>query len=257
MMGCGRPLPRDYLPRRADVRWLAAIAFVLLAALVAATIERPQSAYRDAGRLMLMLAIGAAAGTGLLLGLAVVVRAAAHLRRDAPRAILDTATSFGVLGVGVVTLVIAVLAIESWPRGTASAQNQAATSAFFEWQRETVPLTVSSMDALRALAPRVDSAKRVKPAQMRWVGGAARALERVVRTLGVQIAANHRHPQLRALSLQLAHAVEPALQAARTMIPGRSPPSAARAELVRAQQGLQAFALQANALGSRLTAGQP
>lgn len=256
MTGRGRPFPLDYLPRREDVRRLAAIAFVLLCALVAATIARPHGAYRDAGRLVLMLAAGATAGALVLLGLAATAVRLGRHRHEARRSILERATSYDVLGLGVAVLTIAVLAIELWPSGPASTQDPAMRTAFFGWQRDTVPLTLGYMDALRTLAPAVEGSKPLTPIQAKRVRRAAHTLAGVARALAGQAAAHGRYAELRALTQRFARAVGLARQAASAMAPGRRPTLGTRAVLVRAQQNMQVFTLQANALGARLTAEQ-
>lgn len=256
------------------MRWSAAALFVGLSALGMATVVRPPRGYSRTGPLVLAMVGGAAAGALALVCLAALVRVAARRRGRLPASLGHTVSSYPVLAVAVAGLVIAVAAVELWPHDSRNTSDAALNAAFSGWQRATVPLVLTYARAVRSLVPATRLTRVDSGALRARVLRAHRTLLALGRGIATEAERYRSSGQLRAMTMIFEQSVRLASSAAGGLgavlrarrsshgAPGAAARRAVRrllrradAALLRSQQAMQRFTLQANGLGGRLAAG--
>lgn len=247
-------------------------ATLALAAVAFAAALRPHNGYASLDRLLLMLAIGAAAALLAIITLGTVL----HARGSLP--LWSAMTSVSSLSIVLAVVIAAAVAppVVHAIRARSAGNGSAARADFRRWQEAVVRVVVRWMDAVRTdkafrhglpKGPAVEVRRRVEHSE--------RTLSHLARSLAVEAPRLPQRAELQRLTKRLVAALSLARQAGRNYalaLEARRPSKTVchggaeqarrlvvrgNAELRRAAAIMRAFAFAANDLGGALSSGSP
>ena len=245
-------------------------ATLALAAVAFAAALRPHNGYASLDRLLLMLAIGAAAALLAIITLGTVRHARGSL---SPWSAMTSVSSLSFVLAVVIAAAVAPPVVHVI-RSRSAGNDSAARADFRKWQEAVVPVVVRWMDAVRTdkafrhglpKGPAVEVRRRVERSEQ--------TLSRLARLLAVEAPRLPQRPELHRLTRRLEVALSLARQAGRnyalalaarrlSKTVGHGGAERARrlvvrgnAELRRAAAIMRAFAFAANDLGGALSSG--